>query len=57
MKKFNWNNDKNQQLQQQRGITFDDIIRSIQQGDIFDIIQHYNIDKYPNQKIFIVRIE
>ena len=57
MKQFNWNNDKNQQLQQQRGISFDDIICSIQQGDILDIIQHYNFDKYPNQKIFIVRIE
>jgi uncharacterized DUF497 family protein len=57
MKPFNWNRDKNQQLQQQRGITFDDIIKSIEQGNLLDVIKHYNPDKYPKQKIFIVKID
>ncbi|MEA5508315.1 BrnT family toxin [Crocosphaera sp. UHCC 0190] len=57
MKQFNWNEDKNRQLQQERGITFDDIIKSMQQGKLLDIIQHYNADKYPNQKIFIVQLD
>ncbi len=57
MKPFNWNRDKNQQLQQQRGITFDDIINSIEKGNLLDVIKHYNPNKYPNQKIFIVRID
>lgn len=57
MKPFNWNRDKNQQLQQQRGITFDNIIQAIEQGNILDIIKHYNLDKYPSQKIFIVKVD
>lgn len=57
MKPFNWNRDKNQQLQQQRRIAFDDIIQTIEQGNLFDVIKHYNPDKYPSQKIFIVKID
>lgn len=56
MKQFNWNSDKNKQLQQQRGISFEDIITSIQQGNLLDVIKHYNSDKYSHQKIFIVKL-
>lgn len=57
MKPFKWNRDKNQQLQQQRGISFYDIIQTIEQGNLLDVIKHYNPDKYPSQKIFIVKID
>lgn len=57
MKPLNWNRDKNEYLKQERGITFDDIIQSIEQGNLIDVIKHYNPDKYPNQKIFIVKID
>jgi uncharacterized DUF497 family protein len=57
MKPFNWNKDKNQQLQEQRGITFEEIAQAIEQGNLLDVIKHYNPDKYPNQKILIVRID
>ncbi|MDJ0844005.1 toxin [Crocosphaera sp.] len=55
MKQFQWNEDKNQQLRRERAITFDNIIQAINQGDLLDIIQHYNLIKYPNQKIFVVK--
>ena len=57
MKPFNQNKDKNQQLQQERGISFDNIIQAIEQGNLLDVIKHYNPDKYPNQKIFIVKMD
>ena len=57
MKPFNYNKDKNQQLQQERGISFDNIIQAIEQGNLLDVIKHYNPDKYPNQKIFIVKMD
>jgi uncharacterized DUF497 family protein len=57
MKPFNWNKDKNQQLQEQRGITFEEIAQAIEQGNLLDVIKHYNSDKYPNQKILIVKID
>jgi uncharacterized DUF497 family protein len=55
MKPFNWNKDKNQQLQEQRGITFEEIAQAIEQGNLLDVIKHYNPDKYPNQKILALR--
>jgi uncharacterized DUF497 family protein len=57
MKPFNWNKDKNQQLEEQRGITFEEITNAIEQGNLLDVIKHYNPDKYPNQKILIVKID
>jgi uncharacterized DUF497 family protein len=57
MKPFNWNKEKNQQLQEQRGITFEEIVQAIEQGNLLDVIKHYNSDKYPNQKILIVKID
>ena len=57
MKHFNYNKDKNQKLQQERGISFDNIIQAIEQGNLLDVIKHYNPDKYPNQKIFIVKMD
>ena len=38
-------------------MSLDDIIQAIEQGNLLDIIKHYNPDKYPNQKIFIVKID
>ena len=56
MKQFNWNSDKEKQIQEDREITFSDIIQAIQQGNLLDVIEHYNLDKYPNQKIFLVKL-
>ena len=56
MKQFNWNSDKEKQIQEDREITFSDIIQAIQQGNLLDVIKHYNLDKYPNQKIFLVKL-
>ena len=57
MKRFNWNLDKNQQLQEKRGIGFDDIVKCVREGNLLDVIQHYNLEKYPNQKILIVNLD
>jgi uncharacterized DUF497 family protein len=56
MKPFCWNEDKNTQLKSERGIGFESAIEAIQQGNILDIIEHPNQDKYPNQRIFILEI-
>lgn len=57
MKIFLWNDDKNNQLLAERGICFTDAIQAISQGDLLDVIQHHNQQKYPNQKIFIIKIK
>lgn len=57
MKVFNWNSEKNRTLVKGRGISFDDIIFSIQQGDLLDDLLHPNSDKYPNQRILVVNVD
>ena len=55
-KPFCWNQEKNEQLQTERKINFETVISSIEEGNLVDIIQHPNQEKYPNQRIFIVEI-
>lgn len=57
MKIFNWNPDKNQQLIEERGISFEDVVFYILQGDVLDDLKHPNPDKYPNQRVLAVKVE
>ena len=56
MKYIDWNIEKNEKLKFERDIGFEDVVLAIDNNCILDIIQHKNIKKYPNQKIFIVKI-
>ncbi len=56
MKLINWNIDKNQQLADERGISFEDIVVYIQQGEVLDIVEHPNQEKYPDQRMFVLNI-
>ena len=53
---YNWNSEKNLLLKETRGVSFEQIIMHIDQGDLIDVIEHPNRDKYPNQKVLIVKI-
>ncbi len=55
--KINWDEEKNILLQHERGISFEDFLRKIEEGKLLDDIKHPNPDSYPNQKIFIVELE
>jgi hypothetical protein len=57
MKYFSWNNDKNDQLRQERSITFEEVIFHIQKGDLLDVLEHPNQERYEGQNIFVVKIE
>ena len=57
MKPINWNSTKNQQLVAQRGISFEDIVFYMQQGQLLDDIQHPNSVKYSEQRIFVVNVD
>jgi len=57
MKPINWNSMKNQQLIAERGISFEDVVFYIQQGQLLDDIEHPNSDKYPEQRIFVINID
>ena len=54
---FNWNEDKNQRLVEQRGISFERIVSAIEQGGLVDVLEHPNQERYRGQMIYVVDIE
>ncbi len=48
--------EKNEKLKSQRGISFEDVMLALENGDLLDDITHPNKEKYPNQNIFIILI-
>jgi uncharacterized DUF497 family protein len=56
MTHFAWNTEKNAELIDNRGISFERVIYHIERDGLLDIIDHPNQSKYPNQKMFIVNV-
>jgi uncharacterized DUF497 family protein len=57
MKIFAWDPEKNEQLKRERHISFEEVLFHIEAGDILDIFDHPNQERYPGQKIYAVVIE
>jgi uncharacterized DUF497 family protein len=57
MKHFNWNDEKNKKLIEERGVSFERVVLLISRGEILDIVTHPNQSKYPDQSIFVVDID
>ncbi len=56
MKYFNWDIAKNKKLKEERNISFEDVLFSIKDGKILDLLEHPNKEKYKGQKLLIVEI-
>jgi uncharacterized DUF497 family protein len=54
---YEYNDQKNLKLLQERGIGFEDIIAILDTKGYLAIIDHPNPTKYPHQKIYIVAID
>lgn len=57
MKRFNWSSDKNAQLRAERGISFEEVLFHIENGDLLDILEHPNQQRYGGQRVFVVDID
>ena len=57
VKYFAWDDAKNAKLRAERGIGFEDIVFHIERGDLLDILEHPNPDRYARQHIFVVQRE
>ena len=57
MKYFDWDNAKNAKLRTERGIGFEEIVFHIERGDVLDVLDHPNPDRYAGQRILVVRRE
>lgn len=55
MQYYTWNNEKNEQLKNERDISFEEVVFHIQKGDLLDVIQNPS-EKYQNQRMFIINI-
>jgi len=53
---ISWDIAKNNWLKEERNISFEDVVFSIEQGTILDIIQHPNKERYPEQNMLIIEI-
>lgn len=42
---------------QERGVSFEDVVFYLLQGDILDDVKHPNPAKYPNQRVFVLSID
>jgi uncharacterized DUF497 family protein len=57
VKYFAWDEAKNARLRADRGIGFEDIVFHVERGDLLDILQHPNPERYAGQRIFVVQRE
>jgi uncharacterized DUF497 family protein len=57
VKYFDWDDAKNAKLRTERGIGFEEIVFHIERGDLLDILEHPNSQRYGGQRIFVVRRE
>jgi len=57
MKPFDWNSKKNQQLIEERGVSFEDVIFFLQGDSLLDDLEHSNKGKYPDQRVFVINID
>ena len=57
MKYFAWDDAKNAKLKADRGVGFEDIVFHIERGDLLDILEHPNLERYAGQRIFVVQRE
>ncbi len=56
MKKYEWNNEKNEKLKKERQISFEEIVIAIENGYAMDVIPHPNREKYPHQFVYVVNL-
>ena len=56
MKYLDWNDEKNEMLKKLRGVSFEQVELALATGDLIDRLTHPNPAKYPDQKVFLVRI-
>jgi uncharacterized DUF497 family protein len=50
-----WDQAKNEELKAERGVSFEDIVFHIEHGDVLDILEHPNQERYEGQRIFVIR--
>jgi uncharacterized DUF497 family protein len=56
MKYYSWNHRKNERLKVERNVSFEEVVFHIERGQLLDVVEHHDQEKYKGQRIFIVNI-
>lgn len=48
---------KNALLINKRGVSFEEVIAILENSGPIDVIKHPNVNKYPNQEMYVVEID
>ena len=54
---IDFDKDKNFLLKEIRGVSFEDVVELLKKENVLDDILHPNQKRYPNQRIFVIRID
>ena len=54
---FDWDPAKNEQLKDERGISFEEIALLLGSGHLWAVTDHWNQRKYPKQRVFLVPVD
>jgi len=57
VKHFSWSPEKNRLLRQERGISFEEIVFHIENGDVVDLLEHPNQKRYAGQRVLVVAVD
>jgi len=52
-----WNPEKNEQLKRERGVSFEQVLFHLAEGDVWKMADHPNQKKYPGQRIYFVNMD
>lgn len=53
---FNWNINKDEQLKQERGVSFSDVVQAVEDDKVLNDRPHPNTEKYAHQRLLTVNI-
>jgi len=51
---YDWNEEKNRQLKEQRGISFEEIVLCIQEDRVVIVLEHPSKERYPGQRLYLI---
>jgi len=54
--RYDFSPEKNEQLINERGISFEAVIMAIEDGSVLDIIPHPNSSKYSHQEMYVLAL-
>ncbi len=57
MKQYDWDLEKNKQLIEERGVSFEEVIFHLQSDSLLDDVEPPNQEVYGHQRMYVVAIE